>query len=236
MQRRTAGKGVAHIAPPLPPSRMGSASSDKPLSRLNQKTLGVTNRIWLILVLFTALILFTRSILPSDHSPYQRHRLIHTDAKPRNYLNVTEGDPVPFSFCPALGPGDELASKYDPVALTKTRLHTGSGARVQRVIMRALAGHPVTISVIGGSSESFIVSAFVHSSVTHIGVHWIMTMHYGPWTEPSTGRHYRVPYHNLVVMLPAYRASNNYSSYRLLTVARFLHSHSFIILHIAIKH
>lgn len=152
MQRRT-GKGVAHIAPPLPPSRMGSGISEQPSSRLNQKSFGVTNRIWLIIVLFLALILFTRSILPSDSSHNSRHRLLHTDAKPRNYLNISDSGTQPFSFCPALGPGDELVSKYDPVVLTKTRLHHGSGARIQRVIMRALAGHPVTISVIGGSSE-----------------------------------------------------------------------------------
>lgn len=130
---------------------MGSLS-EKSSSRLNQKSLGVTNRIWLILIVFLGVILFTRSILPSDPSTSQ-HRLIHQDAKPRNYLNITEGDPIPFSWCPALGPTDELASKYDPVSLAKTRLHTGSGARIQRVITRALSGHPVTISVVGGSSE-----------------------------------------------------------------------------------
>lgn len=134
---------------------MGSLA-DKPASRLNQKTLGVTNRIWLILAVFLALIVFTRSILPSDSSYYPRHKLLHIDAKPRNYLNLTEGGTAPFSFCPALGPGDELAEKYDPVTLTKTRLHTGSGSRIQRVITRALSGLPVTISVIGGSGESTI--------------------------------------------------------------------------------
>lgn len=84
---------------------------------------------------------------------------MHVDAKPRNYLNVTEGSPVPFTFCPALGPGDELADKYDPVALQKTRLHTGTGARIQRIITRALQGLPVTISVVGGSSESSCYSS-----------------------------------------------------------------------------
>lgn len=156
MQRRT-GKGAAHIAPPLPPSRMGSGLSEKPTSRLGQKSFGVTNRIWLILVLFLALILFTRSILPYDSASSPRHRLLYTDSKPRNYLNISDSSTTPpFSFCPALGPGDELASKYDPVVLTKTRLHTGSGARIQRVITRALSGHPVTISVIGGSSECYL--------------------------------------------------------------------------------
>jgi hypothetical protein len=153
MQRRT-GKAVAHISPPLSSSRMGFDVSEKPSSRLNQKSFGVTNKIWLIVVLFLALIFLTRSILPADSASYPRHKFLNTDAKPRNYLNISEGDSVPFSFCPALGPGDELATKYDPVALTKTRLHTGSGARIQRVITRALSGLPVTISVIGGSGKS----------------------------------------------------------------------------------
>ena len=151
MHRRSAGRGVAHIAPPFASDRMGSLSEKVP-SRLNSKTLGVTNRIWLILSLFIALIFCTRFVLPLE-SQQPRHRLLHSDLKPKNYLNVTEGDPVPFSFCPALGPGDEIAKKYGPMALAKTRLHLGSGARVQRVISRALAGHPVTISVVGGSGE-----------------------------------------------------------------------------------
>ncbi len=164
MQRRS-GKGVAHIAPPLGPSRMG-LDSEKATSRLNQKTIGVTNRIWLILILFLALILLTKSILPSEPQD-PRHKLLHTDLKPKNYLNITDGNTIPFAFCPALGPGDELATKYDALTLSKTRLHMGSGARVQRVITRALAGLPVTISVIGGSGEHLhsFVSCSAHSAI-----------------------------------------------------------------------
>ncbi len=131
---------------------MGSLSEKQP-SRLSQKSLGVTNRIWLILALFLALFLFTRAILPTDQSTSQ-HRLLRQDMKPRNYLNASDGNAVPFAWCPALGPTDQLASKYDPITLAKTRLHLGSGARIQRVINRALSGHPVTISVIGGSGAS----------------------------------------------------------------------------------
>ncbi|KAI0672251.1 hypothetical protein C8Q78DRAFT_971008 [Trametes maxima] len=127
---------------------MGSDPEKTP-SRLHQKSLGVTNRIWLILAAFVALIVFTRSILPTDTSN-PRHRLLHTDLKPKNYLNISD-DANPFPFCPALGPGDGLASKYDPIVLSQTRFHTGSGARIQRVINKALAGLPVTISVVGGS-------------------------------------------------------------------------------------
>ncbi|KAI0943672.1 hypothetical protein AcW1_002773 [Taiwanofungus camphoratus] len=144
MQRRS-GKVHAHISPP---TRMGSDPEKAP-SRLNQKSFGVTNRIWIILTLFLVLVLFTRSILPSDTSG-PRHRVPHSDLRPKNYFNVTD-DEIPFSFCPALGPGDELVSKYDPVTLSKTRFHLGSGARIQRVINKALSGLPVTISVLGGS-------------------------------------------------------------------------------------
>ena len=95
---------------------------------------------------------FTRFVLPTE-TQHPRHRLLHSDLKPKNYLNISDGDTVPFSFCPALGPTDELAIKYDSIALAKTRMHVGSGARMQRVVSRALAGHPVTISVVGGSGE-----------------------------------------------------------------------------------
>ncbi|KAH8101712.1 hypothetical protein BXZ70DRAFT_71345 [Cristinia sonorae] len=139
----------AFIAPP-PSHPMGSLA-EKPSSRLNHRTLGVTNRIWLIIALFLALVFFTRSILPSDH-PHPRRQAWNADLKPKNYLNVTAGETLsPFPFCPALGPGDELAAKYDPILLAKTRMYTGSGARMQRLISRALAGHPVTISVVGSS-------------------------------------------------------------------------------------
>ena len=155
MQRR-AGKGLAHISIPSTPAHM-PADPEK-ASRLHQKSLGVTNRIWLILLAFVALIFFTRSILPSE-TVNPRHRLLHTDLKPKNYLNLTE-DANPFPFCPALGPGDELAQKYDPFILSTTRFHLGSGARVQRVINKALSGLPVTISVIGGSGE-YLVATFL---------------------------------------------------------------------------
>lgn len=157
MQRRT-GKGLAHISLSPHPSRMTSHDVEKAPSRLHQKSLGVTNRIWLILLAFVALILFTRSILPSE-TINPRHRLLHNDLKPKNYLNLTGENPFPF--CPALGPGDDLASKYDPLILATTRFHLGSGARMQRVVNKALAGLPVTISVIGGSGEHFF--AFFHT-------------------------------------------------------------------------
>ena len=39
--------------------------------------------------------------------------------------------------------------------LLKSRLHMGTGARVQRVLNRAMSGAPITISVLGGSSKSY---------------------------------------------------------------------------------
>lgn len=155
MQRRT-GKGQAHISAPRDPARMGSDSEK--VSRLNQRSFGVTNRIWIILSLLVSILLLTRYILPSDNAQYPgRHRLINTDLKPKNYLNISDAQlsqGSPFTFCPLFGEGDELARKYGPITLSKTRLHLGSGARVQRVVNKALAGLPVTISVLGGSGMS----------------------------------------------------------------------------------
>jgi hypothetical protein len=120
---------------------------------LNQRTLGLTNRIWLILALFLTIIGFTKFVLPVDPSIPQ-HRITNANLKPKNYINGSEEDPQPFPFCPLFGPGDELGNKYGVHSLAKTRLHLGSGARVQRVIHKAMSGLPVTISVLGGSGAS----------------------------------------------------------------------------------
>lgn len=163
MQRRTA-KSTAHIAPPTPgiPSSAILSSVDKQPSRLNQRTLGLPNRIWLILTLFLSILLFTRLILPSHHSDASYYLRSHPapyspTLHPINYLNFSDPDNEasqdPFPFCPTFGKGDELAEKYGPLAISKSWLHLGSGARVQQVIHRALLGQPVTISIIGGSGE-----------------------------------------------------------------------------------
>ncbi|KAH9034767.1 hypothetical protein EDB85DRAFT_1863703 [Lactarius pseudohatsudake] len=164
MQRRTA-KSSAFIAPPtpgLPPSAILS-SADKPPSRLNQRTFGLPNRIWLILALFLSVLFFTRLILPShssDAAYYLRNHPSQYAAglHPLNYLNLSDADDEaaqnPFPFCPTFGKGDVLAEKYGALAVSKSWLHLGSGARVQQVIHKALLGQPVTISVIGGSISS----------------------------------------------------------------------------------
>ena len=163
LQRRSA-KNSAFIAPPtpgIPPSEILS-SADKHPSRLNQRTLGLPNRIWLILSLFLAVLVFTRLVLPShphDASYYLRHHPSSYSANlhPINYLNLSDADTEaaqnPFPFCPTFGKGDVLSEKYGPLAISKSWYHLGSGARVQQVIHRALLGQPVTISIIGGSSE-----------------------------------------------------------------------------------
>jgi hypothetical protein len=66
---------------------------------------------------------------------------------------VEEGNP--FDFCPVFGPGDRIGSKYGQLVMSQSRVHLGSGARVQKVIHRALLGQPVTISVLGGSGALF---------------------------------------------------------------------------------
>jgi hypothetical protein len=164
MQRRTA-KNTAHIAPPTPgiPTSAILSSIDKQPSRLNQRTLGLPNRIWLILTLFLSIIFFTRLILPSHHSDASSYYLRSHPATyeptlhPINYLNLSDPDNEalqnPFPFCPTFDKGDTLAEKYGPLAISKSWLHLGSGARVQQVIHKALLGQPVTISIIGGSGE-----------------------------------------------------------------------------------
>lgn len=77
----------------------------------------------------------------------------NADLKAKNYFNTTEVGPNPFTFCPAYNLGDELGNMYGALTLAKSRLHLGTGGRVQRVLTKALAGHPVTISVLGGSGD-----------------------------------------------------------------------------------
>ncbi|RXK36183.1 capsular associated protein [Tremella mesenterica] len=80
-------------------------------------------------------------------SPYSSAHLL----TPHDYLNASASDPAPFDFCPAFGPGDPVAERRGQWGLLKSRLHMGSGARIQRVVQKAMAGLPVTISVLGSS-------------------------------------------------------------------------------------
>ena len=195
MQRRTVGKSQAHISLTKDSlSRMGGQDSEKP-SRLNRRNLGVTNRIWIILSLVLSILLLTRYIIGSSSAPSAGgHRLLSSDLKPKNYLNATDLQhrESPFAFCPVYGEGDEVSKKYGALALTKTKLYLGSGARIQRVVNKAMSGLPVTISVIGGSGVFYLVSRFrapklhppwhpLSGVVLHVWVYvrWILGI--GPW-------------------------------------------------------
>ena len=68
-------------------------------------------------------------------------------------------------FCPSYSPGDEIGAKYGAITLSKSRMHLGSGARIQRVLNKALAGQSVTISVLGGSGIPFFFPLSAHSKL-----------------------------------------------------------------------
>lgn len=190
-----------HISPPRGSASLSSSpisDNEKP-SGLNQKTLGVTNRIWAILTLFLALFILSRFILPSDPSSSHRHPHGYTDTShlvPINYMNFSDSDPgngngyggSPFAFCPLYGPGDVLGAKHGIHALEKSRVHSGSGARVQRVIHKALSGLPVTISVLGGSGPSLL--SFLSSFPTNNDNGCLVSACHGAGDDPISPKCY----------------------------------------------
>lgn len=126
-----------------------SQSAPKPLHT------SLTPRITLFLLIVFVLFLFTRLALFDQDSSFSAggHRFLSSRHKlvPRDYLNASASDPAPFEFCPHFGPGDDLATLYGNGPLHRSLLHSGSGARVQRVIHKAMRGQPLAISVLGGS-------------------------------------------------------------------------------------
>ncbi|KAF8578818.1 hypothetical protein K439DRAFT_1395200 [Ramaria rubella] len=156
-QRRTYGFGTPapsqgsfpRIA--TPPGLLTRRPGDVKSARLQRRTLGLTHRIWalvcVLLFFFLCIYILTP---PPDDAPH--HAFTNAHLVPKDYLNASN-DPefAPFDFCPVYGPGDFIAQKYGAHALSRSKLHLGSGARVQRVIRKALSGLPVTISVLGGS-------------------------------------------------------------------------------------
>lgn len=165
MQQRRTGKPLAHISPPQS-SFTGMGSDSDRGSRLSQRSFGVTNRIWLIVVLFVFIISLTHYVLPATRDTAVRSPYSNLGLKSKNYLNSSETE-NPFDFCPVYGPGDAIGAKYGSLILSQSRLHLGSSARVQRVLTRAMAGQPVTISVIGGSGE-FVASMWEESHLTQL--------------------------------------------------------------------
>ncbi|KAF8335284.1 hypothetical protein F5887DRAFT_989331 [Amanita rubescens] len=144
MQRR--GKAQLRIASPGQTDPLMASDSQKS-SRSN------LNRVWLIVAIVTTFIILVHFLSPSYNESSSHPTYSNANLKAKNYLRSSD-QPNPFDFCPVFGPGDDVGNKYGPIRLGQSRLHMGSGARVLRVLNRALAGHPVTISVIGGSISS----------------------------------------------------------------------------------
>lgn len=142
-------------SPPGSHSSLGARDDEKP-RRAASRTLGVANRVWLIVLGVLVTILLLHRLLPGpSKSPLPSYA--SGDLHPKNYFNAsssTSPPPNPFAFCPSNGPSDELAARYGASPLSQTRRFQGTGYRIQRVLRRALSGQPVTISVIGGSSAS----------------------------------------------------------------------------------
>lgn len=166
MYRRTTVTPVDRSRSPSPQPRPSTTPTIRPnlkltglkngypsmQSRLHGKTLASPARIWALLAALLVLFLLIRSFV--HQSPAQTHSFYNRDTlHPRNYLNASASAPAPFDFCPVHGPGDIIGQKYGVHLMSKSRLHAGSGARIQRVIHKVLSGLPVTISVLGGSSE-----------------------------------------------------------------------------------
>ncbi|EIW79968.1 hypothetical protein CONPUDRAFT_106666 [Coniophora puteana RWD-64-598 SS2] len=136
-------------------------------SRLNQRSFGVTNKIWLLLLLCCFLFFVTHVFVPSAAPPPRLGTFTDARQEPKNYLHeasLLSPDGIvggvngseqaasnPFDFCPVFGPNDDIAEKYGIMVLSQSRMHLGSGGRVHRVIQKALLGQPVIISVLGGS-------------------------------------------------------------------------------------
>ncbi|KAF7326429.1 CAP64-like protein [Mycena sanguinolenta] len=117
-------------------------------------------QLWALRIVYGLLSVFSssssRSLITSfQPPPTPTYTFSNLNLTPRNYLNGSEAAPNPFDFCPAYGPGDEIGLKHGAVTLGKTRLHLGSGARIQRVLNKALTGQPVTISILGGLWATF---------------------------------------------------------------------------------
>uniref|UniRef100_A0A0W0F2L5 Capsular associated protein n=1 Tax=Moniliophthora roreri TaxID=221103 RepID=A0A0W0F2L5_MONRR len=145
--------------PSSPRMMMRSGSEPKFTKSRTPSFSFLTNRIGMIFVCILLIIGFMHFILPSYHRSdsdvFSGGVYSNANLKPKNYLNTSELDfgKNPFEFCPAYGPGDRVGQKYGSLALGQSRLHLGSSIRIQRVISKALAGQPITISVLGGSGK-----------------------------------------------------------------------------------
>lgn len=129
------------------------------------------NRIWLILAVVSIVLVVTHYVILPVRQPAV-HTYSNSHLKPKNYLNSSDPQPNPFEFCPLYGPGDHLGTTYGAFSLSQSRLHLGSGHRVQKVLNRALAGQPVTISILGGSGIKLLSFTSTILYISSIGMSW----------------------------------------------------------------
>ncbi|TXT11313.1 uncharacterized protein COLE_01723 [Cutaneotrichosporon oleaginosum] len=120
-------------------------------ARLRRKgKFGLSQRAWLAITIIIGFVLLTKLIVPSETATNPTVEEFN-ELKPHDYLNNSMTEPAPFEFCPVFGPGDAIAARRGQFELLRSRVHTGTGARIHRVLRKAMKGLPVTISVLGGS-------------------------------------------------------------------------------------
>ena len=88
----------------LPQDNLGMGSDSEKTSRFNQRSLGITNRIWILLVLFIFVLSFTHFIQPSIGTATVSQVYSNAYLKANNYFHVTEAGPNPFSSVPSMVP------------------------------------------------------------------------------------------------------------------------------------
>ncbi|WVR08443.1 hypothetical protein IAU60_005498 [Kwoniella sp. DSM 27419] len=113
--------------------------------------LGLSQRGWLLVTGLVGFLLFIKLVSSGSAPTAHRHEIDASTLIPRDYLNNSLADPAPFDFCPVFGPGDAIAARRGQLELLKSRLHLGTGSRVQRVLQKAMSGSSITMSVLGGS-------------------------------------------------------------------------------------
>lgn len=96
-----------------------------------------SNRIWAIFIGICVIFAITRLFTSSStvKTSFYNQDALH----PVNYLNTSQSAAAaspPFPFCPVHGPGDIIGNKYGAHSMAKSRLHLGSGARIQRLLHR----------------------------------------------------------------------------------------------------
>lgn len=164
-------RGMARITLPSQHLLSSLGPTDASLrSRWQQRSFGVPNRIWALLLLIASLVTFTR-VLPLYQPKIQvstvglvsKNYFRDVALFPNNGTGSGAGTAdFPFDFCPVFSPEDDLAERYGALALAQARIHQGSGGRIHRMLHKALMGQPVTISVLGGSG-AFSISLFFRS-------------------------------------------------------------------------